>query len=295
TEASLKASVTALTARLVAQQQKDRQASGTEASLKASVTALTQKNSELMAQTQRISRDYDEKIQALTARLAAQKQKGRQASGTEASLKEGVSTITKNNKELDKKKLITNGDKYSYALGVTFFENIKKDIASLRWSTMKINIDLFSAGFNERYENNSKMSITDAEKFIKNFDDNILSLRNKSIKEITNKLKGIKYKKLTDSIFIVADKINQKKYSSGDFVFYSVYEKKLSGEVIMNNLNLKIKYGDPMPEFFKQAIKISGKNGRVTIYGLAGDFYDSSSLPSGVMAEMPIKLTIIIK
>ncbi|HIE9359448.1 TPA: hypothetical protein ACXRUV_005112, partial [Klebsiella quasipneumoniae subsp. similipneumoniae] len=58
---------------------------------------LTQKNSELKAKTQRISREYDEKIQALTARLAAQQQKDRQAPDMEASLKASVTALTQKN------------------------------------------------------------------------------------------------------------------------------------------------------------------------------------------------------
>jgi chromosome segregation ATPase len=320
--------INSLKVQLAGLQQRNQESASTVPDLKESIISLTKKNAELVASAENSEKKLKADIQALKNQLAGLQHENQKSESVVSGLKETIASLKKNNAELsagavrtrkkyevdittlksqlsvlqqENKKndnkdnqihLISKSDKYSYALGVLLFETVSNDISSFRDSTIKINLINILAGINDEYDKKSLMSKSEASSLVSQVDKDILSKKQNSISKIKKEIKGLKYKEVSDGVFMVVNKKGIGKFIDGEIVTYDVFEKTLSNKVIMNNVNNHIKYGVDMPPFLRKAINNGLKGGKTTIYGLAGIFYESSNIPYGVTPDTPIKLII---
>lgn len=314
--------------KLAGLQKKNQESSSAVPDLKDSITSLTKANAELVASAVNSEKKFKADIQALKNQLAGLQMKNQESESVVPGLKKTIESLTKKNAELsagavnarkkyeaditkfkaqlaglqrktqesdkneDKIQLISKSEKYSYALGVLLFENVSADISSFKESTIKINVINVLAGINDEYNKKSLMSKSEAYSLVSQVDKDLLSKKKNSIGKLKKEIKGLKYKEISDGLFMVVNKRGVGEFIDGDIVTYDVFEKTLSNKVIMNNVNNHIKYGSDMPPFLRSAINSSLKGGKITVYGLAGVFYEPSNMPDGVTPETPVKLII---
>lgn len=317
-----------LKAKLAGLQKKNQEIASTVPDLKDSISSLAKKNAELVASAANSEKKFKADIQALKNQLAGLQMKNQESESIIPGLKNTIESLTKKNAELsagavnarkkyeadinkfkaqlpelqqktqksdkneDKIQLISKSEKYSYALGVLLFETVSADISSFKESIIKINVINLLAGINDEYNKKSLMSKSEAYSLVSQVDKDLLSKKQNSIGKLKKEIKDLKYKEISDGLFMVVNKRGIGEFIDGDTVTYDVFEKTLSNKVIMNNVNNHIKYGSDMPPFLRSAINSSLKGGKITVYGLAGVFYEPSNMPDGVTPETPVKLII---